>query len=59
MNMDDNDYVEFEEAKPEKDNRRTILIVAGALVLVCCCCVFLAYGLYNWWGDAIVQWLGF
>ena len=59
MNMDENDYVEFEEVKPEKDNRRTILIVAGAIVLVCCCCVFMAYGFYNWWGDAIIRWLGF
>lgn len=58
MNMDENNYVEFEEAKPEKNNKKTILIVAGALVVLCCCCAFVAYGMYNWWGDSIVQALG-
>jgi len=59
MNMDDNDYIEFEEAKPEKDNRKIILIIAGAVVLVCCFCAFMTYGLYFWWGDKIVQFFGF
>jgi len=56
MNMDDNNYVEFEEAKPEKDNKRTVLIVAAALVVLCCCCIAVGYGLWTW-GDSIVQWI--
>ncbi len=58
MNMDDNDYVEFEEAQPEKNNRKTVLIVAGVLVVLCCCCVLSGYLFYQYLGDPIVQWLG-
>jgi len=57
MNLDDNNYVDFEETKPEKDNRRTIIIVAAVLLVVCCCCIGLGYGLWTW-GDAIIEWFG-
>lgn len=56
MNMDDNNYVDFEEAKPEKDNKKTIIIVAVAAVVLCCCCAVIALG---WtFGDQIVNALG-
>jgi len=57
MNMDDNNYVDFEEAKPEKNNRTTIIIVAVVAVLLCCCCATLILG-WNY-GDQIVNSLGF
>lgn len=57
MNMDDNNYVEFEEAKPEKGNRKTIIIVAAVAVVLCCCCGVLVAGYY--YGDQILQALGF
>jgi len=58
MNMDDNNYVDFEEARPEKKNNRTILIIAGVVVLLCCCCAVGGYALWTW-GDQLVQALGF
>ena len=57
MNMDDNNYIEFEEAKPEKDNRRTILIIAGVVLLVCCCCIVGGYLFYQYLGDPLFEWL--
>lgn len=54
MNLDDNDYVDFEEIEPEnKNNTRTIIIVVAAVVLLCCCCLVTAwYG-----GDYVVNFL--
>jgi peptidoglycan/LPS O-acetylase OafA/YrhL len=57
MNMDDNNFVEFEEAKPEKDNRKTVIIVAAAVILVCCCCILAGYLSYQYLGDPFVNWL--
>ena len=57
MNMEDNnDYVEFEEAKPENKNRRTIIIVAVVAVVLCCCCAVVAGGWF--YGDPIMNALG-
>jgi hypothetical protein len=54
MNMEDNNYVDFEEAQPEKkDNKKTIIIIAVVAVVLCCCCAVIAAG---WqFGDQIVQ----
>ena len=57
MNMDDNNYVDFEEAKPEKNNLTTIIIVAVVAVLLCCCCATLLLG-WNY-GDQILNAVGF
>ena len=57
MNMDDNNYVDFEEAKPEKNNRTTIIIVSVVAVLLCCCCATLLLG-WNY-GDQILNAVGF
>ena len=57
MNMDDNNYIEFEEAKPEKDNRRTFLIIGGAILLFCCCCIVGGYLFYQYLGDPLVEWV--
>lgn len=57
MNMDDNNYVEFEEAKPEKDNRRTIIIIAASVVALCLCCIISGYVFYQFLGDPLVRWL--
>jgi len=56
MSMDDNNYVDFEEAKPEKDNKKTIIIVAVVAVVLCCCCAVIAGGWYLWNnGDSLFQ----
>ncbi|MFN2144158.1 MAG: hypothetical protein ACK2T7_02345 [Anaerolineales bacterium] len=57
MSMDDNNYVDFEEAKPEKDNKKTIIIVAVVAVVLCCCCALVIAG---WqFGDQILQAVGY
>ena len=56
MNMEDNNYVDFEEAKPEKNNK-TVIIIAGVAVLLCCCCVVGGYLLWTF-GDQILQAFG-
>lgn len=57
MNMDDNNYVDFEEAKPEKDNKKTIIIVAVVAVVLCCCCVVAGFGGKWLWdnGDSLIS----
>jgi hypothetical protein len=57
MNMDDNNYVNFEETQPEKDNRTTIIIVAVAAVVLLCCCALIVAGWFL--GDSIIQALRF
>ena len=57
MNMDDNNYIEFEEAKPEKDNRKTILIIAGVVLVLCCCCIVGGYLFYQYLGDPFIEWV--
>lgn len=57
MNMDDNNYVDFEETQPEKDNRTTIIIVAVAAVVLLCCCALIVAGWFL--GDSIIKALGF
>jgi flagellar basal body-associated protein FliL len=52
--MDDNNYVDFEEAKPEKKNNKTIIIIAVVAVVLCCCCVVGGYALWTY-GDQLVQ----
>jgi hypothetical protein len=60
MNLEENEFIEFDEVEePKNDNRRTILIVAGAVLLVCCCCVASVYIFYQYLGDPLVNWLGF
>jgi len=57
MNMDDNNYIEFEEAKPEKDNRKTILIISGVVLVFCCFCIVGGYLFYQYLGDPLIEWL--
>lgn len=59
MNMDDNNYVDFEEAKPEKDNKRTIIIVAVVAVVLCCCCVVAGVGGKWLWDNGDTLFSGF
>jgi hypothetical protein len=57
MNMDDNNYVDFEEAVPEKKPNRTVIIVASVVLVLCCCCVAGGWALWTF-GDQLVNALG-
>ena len=60
MNMEDNNYVEFEEAQPEKNNSKTVIIVVAVVVLLCCCCVAVGGGAWLWNnGDAMLNGLAY
>jgi len=58
MNMDDNNYVDFEEAKPEKKKNTTIIIIVAAVVVLCCCCAVSGWALWTY-GDQLTSALGF
>lgn len=55
MNMDENNYVDFEEAQPEKKSNRTLIIVIAVVaVVICCCCIGAGWALWTY-GDSFVQ----
>jgi hypothetical protein len=54
MNMEDNNYVDFEEAKPEKKSNKTVIIIAVVAVVLCCCCVIGGWVAWSY-GDQLVQ----
>lgn len=43
------------EAPKKKNN--TVIIVIVVLVVLCCCCVIGSYVMYQFLGDAILEWL--
>jgi hypothetical protein len=51
--MEDNNYVDFEEAQPEKKNR-TVIIIAVVAVVLCCCCSLIGYVAWTY-GDQIIN----
>jgi fatty acid desaturase len=57
MNMDDN-YLDFEEPTPEKKDNKKVIIIAAVAIVLCCCCAFVLSG-YLWWGDMLMDALGF
>jgi hypothetical protein len=53
------DFITTEEAQPTRDNRNIIIIVVIAVVLLCCCCSVILYTGYNYWGDPLLELLGY
>ncbi len=58
MNMDDNNFVDFDAAPPKKSNKTLYIIIGVVAVILCCCCV-LGYVGYTygdqWFGDLFNQ----
>jgi len=53
------DFISTEGPQPTGSNRRTIIIVVVAVVVVCCCCAIFLYTAYNYWGDPLLELLGY
>jgi hypothetical protein len=53
------DFISAEGPQPTSSNRRTIIIVVVVVAVVCCCCAIFLYTAYNYWGDLLLEYLGY
>ena len=55
------DFIDIEETQPAStgSNRKTIIIVAVVAFLLCCCVGVFLYTGYNYWGDPLLELLGY
>jgi hypothetical protein len=55
------DFFNVEEPQPTgtDSNRKTIIIVVVAAVLLCCCLGVFLYTAYFYWGDPLLEYLGY
>ena len=55
------DFISLEEPQPTTNgsNRKTIIIVAVVVVLLCCCLGVFLYTAYFYWGDPLLEFLGY
>jgi hypothetical protein len=55
------DFFNIEDPQPTSadSNRKTIIIVAVVVVLLCCCLGVFLYTAYFYWGDLLLEFLGY
>jgi hypothetical protein len=53
------EFISTEGPQPTGSNRRTIIIVVAAVVVLCCCIAIFLYTGYFYWGDLLLESLGY